>query len=903
MSSIDVKKLKVAELRAELQQRGLDTRGLKADLVERLLAAIEAEEAVGESGEVEDEERPAADEAGELQEAPVDETPVQLVKSAPGEQPASARAVEELVPVVKPDVAARQEQTEACAPVQAGTQPPKHGATKIETPVKAALPTVTTQSQAETVSAPSADKAPSSPTRAPQINTATAAAPQSALTSKERATVGAPVKPQSLQAVEADRHETVQPPPPPQQQPPQLHTEKTVKETHTAPAPAKPQQASELGDGVVTTSAKSTPSPAKVKETHVGLLSTAAKGDGVNGQPQQDQDLPGPSDNGKTEEGASEESGSEMEQDAEQPGEEQVNQGSQLDPEGERRGVKRPHSERGRGYYEFKEEINYNRAKSPEPEPEMEEEEEELDEEQVRLDSYNCDLHFEVAAGGLGGQPLFWERFPLLWSGCRVTHGVSQGQVGFEAKLVKNLEVQGLPPDTPDTQVLRLGWSVDASSFQLGEDELSFGFDSRGKKVSGGQVEDFGEPFTESDVIGCYVSFSDSEVELSFQKNGVPLGVAFRLGRTPLGDSALFPHVLCRNCTVALNLGHEGAPWHPPPPGYTALASLAPQERIRAPLPPKSKQDCEVLLMVGMPGAGKTHWARSHMTQNPERRYNLLGTRTVLDCMKVPSPTAPTQREQVLQQATQCLSQLIRVAARRRRNYILDQANVYSSAQRRKLLRFGGFRRRAVVLCPPDEEWKRRLSELQKEEGEEVPEISLLKVKVSFSLPQCGDILEEVLFPELARPEAERLLSGYKEEARRLLPAPPRRKKSRARNRKGPPPPGGPPAHRHGHRGAGDRPYGGHRGGYSHRPYGHQPQYWGPQHREEYRPFYNQYRTEFDRFYGRSYDPQRYRDYYSQYSGEWDRYYQDQDRYGYGGGNRNYNYGGGGGGGNYRGYR
>lgn len=42
--AMDVRRLKVNELREELQRRGLDTRGLKAELAERLLAALEAEE-------------------------------------------------------------------------------------------------------------------------------------------------------------------------------------------------------------------------------------------------------------------------------------------------------------------------------------------------------------------------------------------------------------------------------------------------------------------------------------------------------------------------------------------------------------------------------------------------------------------------------------------------------------------------------------------------------------------------------------------------------------------------------------------------------------------------------------------------------------------------------------------
>jgi len=59
----------------------------------------------------------------------------------------------------------------------------------------------------------------------------------------------------------------------------------------------------------------------------------------------------------------------------------------------------------------------------------------------------------------------------------------------------------------------------------------------------------------------------------------------------------------------------------------------------------------------------------------------------------------------------------------------ITQTNVYPSAQRRKMRAFEGFIRRAVVVVPTDEEFKRRVEKREKQEGKDVPDSAVLEMK------------------------------------------------------------------------------------------------------------------------------------------------------------------------------
>lgn len=81
-------------------------------------------------------------------------------------------------------------------------------------------------------------------------------------------------------------------------------------------------------------------------------------------------------------------------------------------------------------------------------------------------------LHFEVGPDGSCGQPRFWDRFPLLWSGCRLSHGVQEGTVGFEVRLERKLAGEAEDQELREPYGLRVGWSAADTSLLLGKDKV-----------------------------------------------------------------------------------------------------------------------------------------------------------------------------------------------------------------------------------------------------------------------------------------------------------------------------------------------------------------------------------------------------------------------------------------------
>ena len=261
---------------------------------------------------------------------------------------------------------------------------------------------------------------------------------------------------------------------------------------------------------------------------------------------------------------------------------------------------------------------------------------------------------------------------------------------------------------------------------------------------------------------------------IGYTVNGFPQGVAFCVSSSALNGQALFPHILTKNQNFTVNFGQLPAPIKPLMPNFIPIGQLDLNDGLlRGPVAPLSKRHCEVLLMIGLPGAGKTFWAEKYRKQNPEKYYNILGTNNLIDRMKVMG--LPRSRnyhgrwEVLIEKCTDCFNTLLKVASRRKRNYILDQTNVFPTARGRKIKDFQDMCCKAIVVVPNDQEFQRRCMIRNQESGKEIPETAVVNMKANFVLPELEEVqsnkFSAVFYVELGPQQARELVQMYNMEA------------------------------------------------------------------------------------------------------------------------------------------
>ncbi|XP_034135402.1 heterogeneous nuclear ribonucleoprotein U isoform X3 [Drosophila guanche] len=111
--------------------------------------------------------------------------------------------------------------------------------------------------------------------------------------------------------------------------------------------------------------------------------------------------------------------------------------------------------------------------------------------------------------------------------------------------------------------------------------------------------------------------------------------------------------------------------------GYVLIGLVAVEQLIAGPQRAASRKECEVILLVGLPGAGKTHWTLKHVADNADKRYEIIGPYSMIEKMTIDGASRKTVHkgrwDKVLEICLNSLGALEDIAMKRRRNFILDQ--------------------------------------------------------------------------------------------------------------------------------------------------------------------------------------------------------------------------------------
>ncbi|CAF1195806.1 unnamed protein product [Rotaria sordida] len=116
----------------------------------------------------------------------------------------------------------------------------------------------------------------------------------------------------------------------------------------------------------------------------------------------------------------------------------------------------------------------------------------------------------------------------------------------------------------------------------------------------------YGEGYLVGDIITCYADFESElgNILLSFAKNDLNIELEYRINYEDIHSGRLFSHIFIKNLSFQINFGQSNTKYFLQS-NFRLINDYDQDERIRGRLDPSSKQECEVIMMVGLPGARK----------------------------------------------------------------------------------------------------------------------------------------------------------------------------------------------------------------------------------------------------------------------------------------------------------
>jgi len=171
-----------------------------------------------------------------------------------------------------------------------------------------------------------------------------------------------------------------------------------------------------------------------------------------------------------------------------------------------------------------------------------------------------------------------------------------------------------------------------------------------------------------------------------------------------------------------------------------------------------------LLMLIGLPGAGKTTWAEKYKKEHTEKRFYIIGQDMIMGHLRNPSVRRNKLKwNKVVKLASDIFREQLKLAGTKLWNYIIDQTNVYAGARRDKLAIFDGYSARACVLVITDQELIKRCKEREGVMPKHIPLSVVDEMKKNFTLPHEDEgLFVEIQYIEQSRQVSESIVTNYK---------------------------------------------------------------------------------------------------------------------------------------------
>lgn len=153
----------------------------------------------------------------------------------------------------------------------------------------------------------------------------------------------------------------------------------------------------------------------------------------------------------------------------------------------------------------------------------------------------------------------------------------------------------------------------------------------------------------------------------------------------------------------------------------------------------------ELILLVGIPGVGKSTWIQNHIAKFPEKDYIIISSDDEVEKLAIKlGLTYNTGFRKVIGQATSIWKQKLRNAITNRKNIIVDMTNLIEKRRRNILNQAKGYKAKAVVWSLTDAEWSKRFNQRKNETGKHIPLHDIKRMANQFSMPTKAEGFEKI---------------------------------------------------------------------------------------------------------------------------------------------------------------